>query len=367
MRQRRPCEGFASGSLVTRRETTLMARIVMTDDGLEFDGATPERRPLGGAEAAFLSLAEAFAARGHSVRVCNNCTAPLTCNGVEWAPIGAGVPDACDLYIGNRGHRLIGLVPKAHRRVFWLHNPGDYVLKPRYLGPLLRHRPILVTTGAYHASTVPSWVPSGGREIIPYGLAAPYREVVPRTDAPARVAIFTSNPLRGLDWLLDLWAARIFPVTPGTEFHIYAGPQVYGAVGARKAEEMSAVLQRADALSNKGVRHYAPVPKSELIDKLRAARVMLYRGDENETFCLAVAEAQALGVPAVVMRLGSLPERVEDGVTGVVAETDDAFVAAAIALLTDDEHWMRQHRAAIERRKGLSWDEVAARFEALIP
>jgi glycosyltransferase involved in cell wall biosynthesis len=344
-----------------------MARIVMTDDGLEFDGATPERRPLGGAEAAFLSLAEAFAARGHSVRVCNNCTAPLTRNGVEWAPIGAGVPDACDLYIGNRGHRLIGLVPKAHRRVFWLHNPGDYVLKPRYLGPLLRHRPILVTTGAYHAWTVPSWVPSGGREIIPYGLAAPYREVVPRTDAPARVAIFTSNPLRGLDWLLDLWAARIFPVTPGTEFHIYAGPQVYGAVGARKAEEMSAVLQRADALSNKGVRHYAPVPKSELIDKLRAARVMLYRGDENETFCLAVAEAQALGVPAVVMRLGSLPERVEDGVTGVVAETDDAFVAAAIALLTDDEHWMRQHRAAIERRKGLSWDEVAARFEALIP
>ena len=46
-----------------------MAMIVMTDDGLEFDGATPERRPLGGAEAAFLSLAEVFAARGHAVQV----------------------------------------------------------------------------------------------------------------------------------------------------------------------------------------------------------------------------------------------------------------------------------------------------------
>jgi glycosyltransferase involved in cell wall biosynthesis len=344
-----------------------MARIVMTDDGLEFDGATPERRPLGGAEAAFLSLAEAFAARGHSVRVCNNCAAPLTRKGVEWTPIGAGVSDACDLYIGNRGHRLIGLAPKASRRVFWLHNPGGYLLKPRYLGPLLRHRPILVTTGAYHASTIPSWVPSGGREIIPYGLAPAYREAIPRTDVPARIAIFTSNPLRGLDWLLDLWAARIFPGMPGAEFHIYAGPQVYGAVGARKADEMSAVLQRADAFSSNGVRHHAPVPRSELIDKLRAARVMLYRGDENETFCLAVAEAQALGVPAVVMRLGSLPERVEDRITGTVAETDDAFVAAAIALLMDDAHWMRQHRDAIERQKGLSWDEVAARFEALIP
>jgi glycosyltransferase involved in cell wall biosynthesis len=109
------------------------------------------------------------------------------------------------------------------------------------------------------------------------------------------------------------------------------------------------------------------VPKPELAQKLRAARVMLYRGDANETFCLAVAEAQALGLPAVVMRLGSLPERVEDGVTGAVAQDEDAFVAAALALLRDDALWQSRHRAAIARQKGLSWDEAAARFEALIP
>jgi glycosyltransferase involved in cell wall biosynthesis len=308
-----------------------MAVIVMTDDGLEFDGATPERSPLGGAEAAFLSLAEAFAARGHAVRVCNNCAAPLTRNGVAWTPISASVPDGCDLYIGNRGHRLIGLAPKARRRVFWLHNPGGYLLKLRYLWPLLKCRPILVTTGSYHASTVPGWVPSGGRAVIHYGLAPAYRTAEPRADAPPPVAIFTSNPLRGLDWLLDLWTWRIHPAVPGAELHIYAGPQVYGAVGARKADAMSAVLERADALRENGVQRHAPIPKPTLIGKLRAARVMLYRGDANETFCLAVAEAQALGLPAVVMPLGSLPERVEDGVTGTVARDDDAFVAAAIA------------------------------------
>jgi len=344
-----------------------MAVIVMTDDGLEFDGATPERRPLGGAEAAFLSLAEGFAARGHAVRVCNNCAAPLTRKGVEWMPISAGVPDGCDLYIGNRGHRLIGLAPKARRRVFWLHNPGGYLLKLRYLWPLFKFRPVLVTTGQYHASTVPAWVPCGGRAIIPYGLAAAYRAAEPRADVPPPVAIFTSNPLRGLDWLLDMWSRRIDPVVPGAEFHIYAGPQVYGAVGARKADEMSAVLARADALGGQGVRRHAPVAKPALIERLRAARVMLYRGDANETFCLAVAEAQALGLPAVVMPLGSLPERVEDGVTGTVAGSEDAFVAAAVALLTDGGLWQSRHRAAIARQKGLSWDDVAARFEALIP
>ena len=92
---------------------------------------------------------------------------------------------------------------------------------------------------------------------------------------------------------------------------------------------------------------------------------MLYRGDVGETFCLAVAEAQALGVPAVVEALGSLAERVIDGETGTVAADDAQFAEAAIALLTDDALWRRQHEAALARQKGLSWDEVAERFERL--
>jgi len=339
----------------------------MADDGVEFDGSTPERQPLGGAEAAFLALAEALAARGHEVRVSNNCPAPLARNRVAWTPIAEGVPEECDLYIGNRGHRLIGLAPKARARVFWLHNPGDYILKPRYLWPLYRHRPVLVFSGDYHASTVPGWVPSGGRAVIPYGLDAVYRAATARADTPPPIAVFTSNPLRGLDWLLDLWTSRIRPAVPAAELHIYAGPEVYGAAGARKADAMAAVLARAAALAGEGVRRHAPVPKPALVEVLRQARAMLYRGDAGETFCLAVAEAQALGLPAVVTALGSLPERVADGVTGTVARSDDAFVAAAVALLTDDALWRRQHQAAIAQQKGLSWAEVAARFAAFIP
>jgi glycosyltransferase involved in cell wall biosynthesis len=129
---------------------------------------------------------------------------------------------------------------------------------------------------------------------------------------------------------------------------------------------MDETLARADALAAFGVRRFAPVGREALATALRAARVMLYRGDLGETFCLALAEAQAMGVPAVVEPLGSTPERVIDGVTGRVAKDDDAFVAAAVALLSDDGQWRRWHLAALERQRGLSWDAVGARFEALI-
>jgi glycosyltransferase involved in cell wall biosynthesis len=342
-----------------------MADVVMADDGIAFDGAMAEAGPLGGAETAFVALAEALAARGHRVEARSSCRAPLRHKGVDWAPLAGGVPETCDLYIGNRGHRVIGLVPGAKRRLFWLHNPAGYLQKPRFLWPLLRHRPILVTTGEYHARTVPRWLPCGGRRIIPYGVLDRFRHATERAPPPP-IAVFTSNPLRGLDWLLDLWVEKIRPAVPEAELHIYAGPAVYGAGGGKHTRAMEAVLSRTDALSHQGVWRHPPVGREVLTEVLAGARVMLYRGDPGETFCLALAEAQAMGVPAVVQPIGAVAERVTDGATGRVTANDDEFAEAAVALLRDEALWRRYRRNALATQRGLGWDEVAARFEALI-
>jgi glycosyltransferase involved in cell wall biosynthesis len=341
-----------------------MAEIVMADHGIAFDGRTAEMGPLGGAETAFVALAEALAARGHRVEARSRCQRPLSHNGVSWAPLGAGVPDFCDLFIGNRSDKVMGLVRSARRRLFWLHNPARYLKKPRNLLRLAWFRPTLVLCGPYHANTVPPWLPSGGRMIIPYGVLEEFRATGEREPPPPR-AVFTSNPLRGLDWLLELWAARIAPEVPGAELHVYAGPAVYAA-GGEAARRMETILARADALYAHGVRRHPPVRHDELASVLAQSRVMLYRGDPGEAFCTALAEAQSIGLPAVVQPLGMVAERVIDGVTGSVAADDAAFAAAAIALLRDDALWRRFHREALARQRGLSWDEVAARYEALI-
>ena len=342
-----------------------MAHIVMADDGIAFDGKSAASGPLGGAETAFVALAEALAARGHRVEARSHCRAALYHNGVAWAPIEEGVPAGCDLYIGNRGHRVIGLSPRARRRLFWLHNPAGYLKKPRVLARLARHRPTIVVTGSFHAATVPDWIPRAAIEIIPYGVLDRFRHAEER-EPPRPHAVFTSNPLRGLDWLLDLWTARIAPAVPGGELRLYAGAAVYGGVGDAKQQRMAAVLERAEALSGAGVRRHDPVGRAALMQVLAGARVMLYRGDPGETFCLSLAEAQAMGVPAVVQPLGCVAERIADGTSGCVAADDEAFAAAAIAVLRDDTLWRCWHRGALQTQRGLGWDEVAARYEALI-
>ncbi|MDA0675561.1 MAG: glycosyltransferase family 1 protein, partial [Proteobacteria bacterium] len=154
-----------------------MADIVLADDGIAFDGASLDAGPLGGAESSFIELARALARLGHGVVACTAGTRSLDLDGIAWRPIHAGRPygglpeqGACDLYIANRGDRLILRMPRARASVFWVHNPARYLMKWRYLWKLAKRRPPIVFLGASHLATYPRWAPGARRIAIPYGV-----------------------------------------------------------------------------------------------------------------------------------------------------------------------------------------------------
>lgn len=85
----------------------------------------------------------------------------------------------------------------------------------------------------------------------------------------------------------------------------------------------------------------------------------------TETFGQVALEAQASGIPVVVVRGTAVAENVIDGVTGMHAASDDPrHLAAAIGALADNEV-MRQEMGEAARRQMVSranWDDV---FRAL--
>ena len=70
---------------------------------------------------------------------------------------------------------------------------------------------------------------------------------------PGPRAIFTSNPLRGLDWLLEIWASATRPRVPTAELHVFSGSSPYGNIGRDKAARMEQVLARARTMASMGV------------------------------------------------------------------------------------------------------------------
>lgn len=338
-------------------------RIAMAMEGPRLTAEAARTRPLGGTETAFALLVQAFARRGHRVEVLAGEEPEEEHGGALWRPLGAAVGTA-DLVIAARVPRLFGALPWRGRRVLWLFNPCRYLRKPRHLWPLLKARPVAVTLGRYHDATLPRWMPVSGRLQLPLPVAPPFDTPPASREPPPPVAVFASNPLRGLDWLLDRWEQRIGPAVPGAELHLYTGAATYGG-DPKLAARAAPVLERARALHGVGVRLLPPVNRAGLARAYAGARVMLYRGDQGETYCLSLAEAQAAGLPCVVTDLGSVAERVVDDETGVVARDAEGFAAGAIRLLTDDAAWSAMHRAALARGPGPDWDSVAAGFEAL--
>lgn len=333
-----------------------MARIALADDGLAFDGRDADTGALGGAETAFVRLAEALAARGHDVRAYTNGGATLRNKGVDWSPLDAFAGEAPDLYVANRGHRLLDLAPGARRTAFWLHNDAAYLKKWRYLRRLWTRRPTLVFVSESHRARAPFWLPGGERLAIPLGLEDSYRHEAERAPPPP-VALYAANPLRGLAELAAWWPEI------GGDLVAHSGADLY-KVKPRTREAMEQALAAARGVS--GIALKPLVPRAELIGILRGARAFLYPGDPTETFCLAVAEAQALGVPCVVMARGALPERVRDGETGFVARSRAEFVAAARHLMSDDALWRTQHRTCLAVQRSRGWDDMAADFEKLL-
>ena len=340
-------------------------RIIFANRGLRFDGRGAGETPLGGVESSLIAIAEALAARGHEVSVYNDCATPLEHRGVRWVPLSHGLPRRADLYVANRDHELLLQVPFARRRALWLHNPGWKAAGWRFRAKLAALPADIIVLGEYHRATCPDWMQ---RRIvtIPLGLADRFRNAPPLPAPPPPRAVFTSNPARDLDWLLRVWCERIHPRVPEAELLLFSGPQVYQMRPGSGLELMKRVLAKAASLTEQGVRPQQPVGRDVLASHVAQARAMLYRGHEEETFCLALAEAQALGVPCVVQPIGSAVERVRDGVTGHVAPDEQSFADHAVRVLTDDAAWAALHHRALALQAGRSWDNAAEDFEGLM-
>jgi glycosyltransferase involved in cell wall biosynthesis len=100
-------------------------------------------------------------------------------------------------------------------------------------------------------------------------------------------------------------------------------------------------------MEGKRVEFVGEVGDKDKAEFLGKAAALIFPIDWPEPFGLVMIEAMACGTPAVAYRRGSVPEIIEDGVSGFVVE-DETQALAAIARA----QYLNRHRvrAAFERR-----------------
>jgi glycosyltransferase involved in cell wall biosynthesis len=91
-----------------------------------------------------------------------------------------------------------------------------------------------------------------------------------------------------------------------------------------------------------GVEFVGEINEHEKTEFLGEAAALLFPVDWPEPFGLVMIEAMACGTPVLAFRCGSVPEVIEDGVTGKVVGSEEEAIRALPAILAYDRSVVRQ-------------------------
>jgi glycosyltransferase involved in cell wall biosynthesis len=91
-----------------------------------------------------------------------------------------------------------------------------------------------------------------------------------------------------------------------------------------------------------GVEFIGEINEHQKTEFLGQARALLFPVDWPEPFGLSMIEAMACGTPVLAFRCGSVPEIIEDGLTGVIVDTMEQAFAALPRVIALDRKKVRQ-------------------------
>ena len=144
-----------------------------------------------------------------------------------------------------------------------------------------------------------------------------------------------------------------------------AGMPLHIAAKVPRAERGYFKKQLEPQIDGKQVRLIGEVDDKAKQRFLGEAAALLFPIDWPEPFGLVMIEAMACGTPVIAFRSGSVPEVVDDGVTGFVVETEEEAVQAVRRLGSLDRRRVRAHfeqRFTAERMA----QEYVAHYHALV-
>jgi L-malate glycosyltransferase len=106
--------------------------------------------------------------------------------------------------------------------------------------------------------------------------------------------------------------------------------------------------------------------KQNSVAELLACSDLLLLPSESESFGLVALEAMSCGVPVVATRVGGLPEVVQHGVSGYLADVGDidSMAESGRGLLTDPALWKQFSAAARQDAERYSAERVVSLYES---
>jgi len=310
------------------KKSSLKIVFYCPDTHVEYDGATPEVRGLGGGKTAQIRLCRAFAALGHDVTFYGNPPKTGTFDRVTYRPFSEADRVECDLFIASSTGGTLDLSPVAKlevdspHRVVWAQGPLDADS---------------LATFPYDYLYAPSNFMRGVAEerwkirpdklfVVFNGFEEEYYSESETSSAAERdpfACVYVGYPSKGLGHARQV-LRRLRKIDQ--RFHL----DVFGGYGLR--QEVQAEIAEEPGLSFRGL-----LGQRELAHELSRYTYCLALQQRPEPFGIVVIEAQRAGVVVVASEVGAFPELIRDGINGFLIDSkagSESSYAEAVEIIS---------------------------------
>lgn len=338
-----------------------MKRILFIDGTKGFSPYRLKERPCGGIITS-LTLIPKHLSKYYDVYVLSNYHKEEKIGGVTYLNQYREINPDVVVFNRNLIHASIVQMFKCPK-VWWLHDIVDH----RYLIDSSYQRcDKVVALSDYCVRSYSDYygVPREKFVIIPNGVDT---NVFYRGDENRGKNLFVcaSAPIKGMKPIeYTYWNLK--RLNPDVDFRIYASQKLHDL------NDDPTVVQFFENLKAQGVKVLDPIPQRELADVMRSARALLMPNHYPEICSNLLLQAQACGCPVVTVPIGSAPEFIEHGETGLLTKTYPHdqfwwwkdFCSLAAGLMLDDN--LCAHISRKSAQNVVPWSLIGFKWEVLI-
>lgn len=268
-------------------------------------------RPTGGILNSLTLIPEYLASKGHEVYVNSTYPKDETINGVHYVQDGKAIPK-WDVVVFNRNILPKELVVYSKEMgakvIWWLHD----IVQLTYLkDDAFKYVDKVVALSQYCKTTYTDFYDISPEKVVVIPNGVDTKLFYPGTAPRNKQMVMTASALvKGF-----LPVATVYDNLKrhciDLDFRIYSSQHLHGLSNSK---EQQAFL---DHMDRQGAHVYSPVSQEVLGHLLRQARCLLMPNSYPEICSNLLLQAQACGCPVVTSDIGSVPEFIENGVTGV--------------------------------------------------
>jgi len=336
-------------------------KILIVDNGIEFDLETPYNKCLGGSETTALLLGKGLSLLGHQVVIVNNIKELCQDKNIIIDNINNFYPYAeqCDTIILNRFIPPTIMDFVEHKKVFLLSHDAYDQSNVRWMmnKNAEQHLDKIICVSEWQKYTFIKYLMVDPNKLTVLGNPIDYSLYCGHAERDPNKLVFTSIPYKGLEVIPDLFD-EIKIKTKNDKLHldVYSSFDLYGR--EEENEQYKAIYQRLN--NTNSINIFKPVSMKQLAHVFKTASLNLAPSTYHETFGRVFVEAAAGGCLTVCVNNGANKEII--GSNGYVLdysniynkEAFEKYVEQVSYLLTADLYNMR---TTVERDMK-KWDYI---------